>query len=232
MCGTPRLGRGCRSPARINGIAGAVMHLLLLDDHLLFLDGLRSVLADRMPGSDIDLCRTATEALSRLQSAPGIDLALVDLHMPGTSGIALLRLLAAHGIDTPVAVLSASEDALMIAAALDAGAVGYIPKHFDTDHMVAALDAIMRNGEFIPAEFAASLHDARRASAHGLSARQLDVLDLLARGLTNRRIGEQLGISEHTVKSHVRALLSATGAGNRAECAARARERGWLPERL
>jgi DNA-binding NarL/FixJ family response regulator len=200
------------------------MNLLIADDHRLFLDGLRLMLERAYPGATVVEARDGLEALRCVESLPPFDLALVDLRMPGLDGIEFLRRFDAQHIATPVVILSGSDEPADVAAALDAGALGYITKQVTSEVLKGALDQVLDGNVYVPAALAREVsrwRESRRALASTvqLSRRQLDVLRLMGQGLGNAEIGEQLKLSEATVKTHVAALLRATGTANRTACA-------------
>ncbi len=208
------------------------MRLLLCDDHALVRDGLRLALDDVAESVEIleaDGFEAACE-LARRETA--LDLVLLDLQMPGVSGLDGVRHFREAFPALPLAVVSANEDAGTIRAAIDLGAAGFIPKSLGREPLVAAVRLVLSGGVFVPEaalspDAAASpeaLGEHRRRRAAGLTGRQREVLALMARGLTNREICGVLEIAENTVKTHVKAILEALDASNRTEASVLARE--------
>lgn len=189
------------------------MKILLTDDHQLFADGLGLVL-DSLEG-DVECLNAANghEALEVVSHHPDIDVALIDLSMPDMNGIELMRAIRARGHSTPMVLLSSTDDIYSIRAALNAGAVGFIPKSFGREELQTALREILSGNVYLPASTRRALHQLNEAGtadgSQGLTERQLSVLGLLARGHANKKIAQILFISENTVKFHVRALLKA-----------------------
>ncbi len=195
------------------------MHLLLVDDHAMFRQGLTFLLSDLQPDLSFAEASHCEEALACLADKPA-DLVLLDLNMPGSDRLsALVRVRQAHPA-TPVVVLSGEEDPALIQAALDAGASGFIPKSSSSQLLLAALQVILAGGVYLPA---ATLSQApgETAPANGeapsLSDRQLAVLLKAVQGVPNKIIAYDLGIAEGTVKTHLSAAYRALGVNNRIE---------------
>ena len=190
--------------------------LLLVDDHRIFLDGLRLALAPLSPGLQIHTAQNAAEAESCLRQRD-FDLILLDLRLPDVPGLELLQRWQQQGRLTPVAILSASDSSLDAQAALAAGALGFIPKSADGDALRQAVTRVLL-GETLPVP---------RDKAP-LTPRQQEILLLLADGLPNKAISRQLGLSEDTVKTHLKALFQELEVHTRTACVSAARQRGWL----
>ena len=198
------------------------MKILVCDDHAIFRAGLRTVL-DGLPG-DVELVESPdAEAGIEVVAEGGIDLVLLDLDMPGMHGSRALRELRSRHPDVAVVIISASEDASKVRDALEAGASGFIPKSSSAELLRAALEVVFSGGVYIPrqllevevAEDAADEHRKQRGAQ--LTARQREVLVLMSRGLSNREIGEVLGIAAGTVKAHAAALFEILEVANRTE---------------
>lgn len=212
------------------------MRILICDDHALFREGLRHVLVELGQAPEILEASNSEEAIALAADDPELAMVLLDLHMPGTSGLATLETLGERFPTLPVVMVSASEDAGEIRGALDAGASGFIPKSSSGAVLRSAVQLVLAGGVYVPpvaldgaAAPAPAAAAARGASGlrtrYGkLTARQLEVLRLLAKGLTNREICSVLGIAEGTVKAHIAALLDALDVANRTEAVAAMRE--------
>lgn len=173
-----------------------------------------------------------------------IDLAIVDLYMPGMNGPGGLRRLREVRPQTPVAVLSGSINAQDIEGALDAGAAGYLPKTMIGAAFVNALSLVLNGERFVPSEFYIGLRDrganmiagpegeasAERAPI-GLTSRQWAVLRELVAGRSNKEIAKILGIEEITVKVHLQAVFKRLQVSNRTQAATYAMQRGWFNNR-
>ncbi len=200
------------------------MKTLLADDHPLMREGVRQVLAQLENGVEI-LDAHDYPSLFAVAAAHGdLDLALVDLNMPGLVGMQGISQFRHRFPDIPLVVLSASELPHDIRSALEAGALGYIPKATPTDDMLLALRQVLAGDIYVPACLdpseatgAAPTADSGTSVLDGFTARQREVARLLGHGFTNKAIGSMLGMSENTVKVHVAGIFRALGVSNRTE---------------
>jgi DNA-binding NarL/FixJ family response regulator len=205
------------------------MRILICDDHALFREGLELVLAQLEPGARLESVADAEGALALVAADPGFDLVLLDLALPGLPGLDALQTLRRDHPTVPVVVLSASESPTDARAALERGASGFIPKSSRGSVLLAAVRLVLGGGVYVPPLLldAPPAPAPRESSAkHGLTGRQLEVLRLIARGLTNAQIAAALGISGATVKNHLERIYGALDASNRTEAALRMRELG------
>jgi DNA-binding NarL/FixJ family response regulator len=199
------------------------MKILLADDHPLMREGVRQVLAQLEPPLEIIDAQDYPSLFAQTATHPDLDLALVDLNMPGFVGMQGIAQFRNRFPDIPLVVLSASESPHDIRSALEAGALGYIPKAASTAVMLAALRQVLAGDLYVPnclgdsglhsvapADFVALQHS-------GLTARQLDVARLLAQGCANKAIGGMLAMTENTVKVHIAAIFRAFNVTNRTE---------------
>jgi DNA-binding NarL/FixJ family response regulator len=215
------------------------MRILLADDHALFRDGVASLLrawGHEVVGETSDGSTTVTLAVALRP-----DLVLMDVAMPGGGGIEATRQLAASGPGIAIVMLTASEDIDDLFAAIKAGARGYLLKNLEAADLRAMLDAVGRGEAAITPSIAARIlaELARQDQAAGvrdvardpdrLTERELDVLRLVVDGLRNKEIAAQLGVSENTVKFHLRNILDKLHAESRAEVVARAVREGLVP---
>ena len=215
------------------------MKLLLIDDHALFLSGMKHMLEDRLEAAVVLDASSQSAAMEILDTNPDIDLILVDLSMPGTHGLDLIPGLENRNIWCPVAVVSATDKAQEIQAVVDSGAMGFIHKSTSPENMLEAIHTIISGTPWFPGEIMRRLEDAKyhrigqqlidHARQYHLGKRQLQVLDLMSQGLSNQQIAETLFIGEPTVKSHVSTLFKALGVSNRTQCVQRAAEERLLP---
>jgi two-component system response regulator DevR len=208
--------------------------VMLVDDHALVRSAVRQALA----APDIQVVGEASTADEALLLAPQLapDVLLLDLNLPGTSGLGLLRELAPRLPKTRIVMLTVSDDRRDLLDAVRSGAAGYLTKDLSPDALQRAVRGI-RSGDLamsraMAAEVINQLAGATnrpsaagsRSDLPGISAREEQVLALLADGLTDREIAERLGISPRTVETHVGSLLSKLGVRNRAQAARRYRE--------
>lgn len=212
------------------------MKILVVDDYALVREGLRHALRALDDSVEVLEARDAEEALRLIAQQPALDLVLLDIGLPGMDGfLALDEFRRAHSA-VPVVVLSASAAQRDIAAALNMGAMGYIPKMAPREVMLRALRLVLAGGVYIPPQ-AIGMHDytgsAAGASAVpqsleelGLTDRQRQVLGLIAQGKPNKVIANELQISEPTVKAHVTEILRALKASSRAQAMVTARRFG------
>lgn len=200
------------------------MNLLLIDDHPLFGVGFVHALTRARDGVRVETALTLDEGLSIAAHWTAIDAVLIDYRLGGDNGLAGLR---AFGTRLPLVarvLISGEEDPQLAANARLAGAAGFLSKSLSIDDLLLALDAICSGGEHFPRPQVRD-HGPRTGA---VTPRQLEVLALVARGRQNKNIADDLGIAERTVKLHITALLSLTGARNRTHLVARARELGLL----
>lgn len=194
------------------------LSLLLVDDHRIFLDGLSLALGPLCADLHIRTAESAAAAEACLQYTT-FDLILLDLRLPDLPGLELLQRWQQQGRMTPVAILSASDSNLDAQAALAAGALGFIPKSANSDELRQAVTRVLL-GETLPAP--------QTGDKPQLTPRQMEILQLLAEGLPNKSISRQLGVSEDTVKTHLKSLFQEFSVHTRTACVSAARQRGWL----
>jgi two-component system, NarL family, nitrate/nitrite response regulator NarL len=194
------------------------MKFLLVEDHALFRHGLL-LLLDKLPGDHQYLESETCEAAFALTAVHrDLDLILLDLALPGMNGLDGLDRLRALCPDTPIVLLSASENPRFIVDGMRRGAQGFIPKSTDPETMVAALQRILLGCTYVPA-LATRPAAARDEQTLPLTQRQREVLALLAKNCSNKEIAEALGMRVNTVRVHVAAILSALCVDNRVEAA-------------
>ncbi len=197
------------------------MKILVADDHALFREGLRYVLAQL--GDEVEMleAKDCAEALALIGNRSDLDLVLLDLAMPGMDGLAGLRALRARHPSVPVVILAASEEPTDVRQALDGGAMGFIPKSSTSKVMLSALRLVLSGGVYLPPAFLERFQTGRAPiaapslEALGLTPRQHDVLRMLGRGQSNKEIARVLGLAEGTVKLHISAILRGLGVDNR-----------------
>ncbi len=209
--------------------------VLLADDHELAREALRSVLS-REP----DLCivgeaRDGAEAVALTQRLRP-DLVVMDLRMPGLDGLAATREIRAALPETRIVVLTAYEQRAYVLAALRAGASGYLFKGATRQELLATLRAALAGQVQVQAAIAGPLlgqlarGEAPAPQHPGLTARELAVLQRIARGQTNEAIGREMQLTLNTVKTHVAHILRKLDAADRAQAVARAAALGLLDE--
>jgi DNA-binding NarL/FixJ family response regulator len=216
--------------------AGRPIRVMLVDDHSLVRSAVRQALS--IPG--IEIVAEAATAEEAFTLAPGArpDVLLVDVGLPGTSGLQLLHELSSRLPESRFVMLTVSTAERDVLAAFDDGAIGYLTKDITPDALVAAVRGAYAGDLAMSPHMAAMLVHrlvgrSRRGTGIGndpamdnLSAREGEVLRLLADGLTDREIAETLGISRRTVETHVSTVLHKLGVRNRAQAARRYRDTG------
>lgn len=203
--------------------------LLIADDHFVVREGLRAIFS-RVPGFIMaGEAENGIEAVEKFASLRP-DITMMDLRMPLRGGVEAIRFIRRMDSDARILVLSNFEGDEDIAAALDAGAMGYILKHGGGDKIVPAIHAIMEGRKWIPREVADHLTARKRSES--LTAREGEILHLMALGEDNKEIAARIGVSRETVKSHVKSILGKLQVHNRTEAVTVALRRGiiHLPE--
>ena len=217
------------------------MHILLVDDHTLFREALLHVLRQFDNTAMVIEAATAKEAIRLAAHYHDLDLILLDLTLPGLNGLSALPELHELRPTVPLVILSASEDSADIRQALAAGAMGYIPKSSSSHEMITALRLVLAGEVYVPPVMLAALEGLEAASVQvtaasveeggveGLTPRQLEVLRLMAQGLSNKGICKRLNVAEGTVKLHVTAVMRALNTCNRTQAVIAATRRGLIP---
>lgn len=219
------------------------MKILLADDHALIRSGLRSELATLAPKVDFVEAWDAASLRQVFEQNRDLDLALVDLTMPGMQGARSIAALRGDFPAVPLIVVSGIDTGREVQAVLRAGAAGYIPKSAIAQVMLQAIRLVLAGGLYLPPQLMHVLDDVAPERVDGdagrvassdqegaaatrlelLSPRQREVFALLAKGLSNKMIARQLDITEGTVKSHVATIFDVLHVHNRVSAVAEAR---------
>jgi DNA-binding NarL/FixJ family response regulator len=200
------------------------IRVLLADDHPVVRTGLAGMLATETDLEVVAAVASGAEAV-RVAAELSPDVILMDLRMPGMDGHQAIRALASAGMVRRVIVLTTYQSDADVAPVLAAGASGYLLKDVPADDLFAAIRAVAAGGKVIAPAVAAQ-RDARGGA--GPTARELEVLRLVARGLSNREIGAALFVSEATVKTHLLHLFEKLGVPDRTAAVTRALELGLV----
>jgi DNA-binding NarL/FixJ family response regulator len=239
-------------PPRVSsssGSTGTRLRVLLVDDHRLFLEGLRNLLTSQ----GIEVVGLAHDGFQALAEARLLhpDVILMDIKMPRCDGVAATRLIKAEMPDCKIVMLTMSEDEQSLFEAIKSGASGYLLKILDADDFFAYLSDLQAGrAPFSPGlaakileEFAHRVPQAdssgrtptgvipvqRNADEGALSARQIQILTLVARGQTYREVADTIGIAERTVKYHMSEILERLHLDNRAQVISYATRMGLVP---
>lgn len=208
--------------------------VLVADDHPLYRDALSSLVSAAFDDVTVKECEDVASALGHL-SGGDIDLVLLDLSMPDADGLDGLRRLRAASPGTPVIICSAHDDPQLVREAFKFGVSGYLPKSSGTEVTKHALQLVRSGGVYVPSQaliesVAQAPEDGGLAGNGGggsrcadLTPRQLAVLALLEKGMSNKSIARELDIGEITVKAHVSAILRKLGVDNRVQAVVVAR---------
>ncbi len=199
--------------------------VLVVDDAVLFQAGLISALG----GAGFDVVGEAQDAMAAVAKAEQLqpDIVVLDVLMPGISGLEVVDKIIAAAPKTKVVLLTSSESGEDLLAAVRSGAMGYIVKTTPLPELVAGIEAVVHGGAVVSPAMLGKLFgtvaqllrhkDLVSARKPSLTGREVEVLQFIARGLTSREIGEHLYISENTVKNHVRNILDKLGLHSRGE---------------
>jgi DNA-binding NarL/FixJ family response regulator len=211
-------------------VASPGLRILLADDHEMVRLAMRHALTSLADAIEWLEAATAADVERLVDEDP--DLALLDLHMPGSDGVPWIRRLRARCPTLPVIVVSAEESPALVRALVDCGVAGFIPKSDSAAVVLQAVRLVLSGGTYAPLRFLAANGtavtppaDAPGASGYGLTARQIEVLTLLAQGRPNKSIARELGLSEGTVKVHLLAIFRALGVRNRTEAVVTAQKK-------
>lgn len=201
-----------------------MLKLLVIEDHTLVREGLLQAVRKLEQGVVCIGAADAEEALQLLEEGgDDYDLCLLDLMLPGLNGIGCLGVLRNRHPMLPVVIISALDDPNTVARAMRAGAAGFVSKASSGVELRAALRQVLAGETCLPPALRGMLPNAgkRRANTlakrYGLSQAQMRVLEPLVQGMTNRQIGDLLGLTEGTIKVHVSSILKLLNVANRAQ---------------
>ncbi len=213
---------------------GKPLRVVLADDHAMVRQGIRQFLEE---GGEIAVVAEAAdgEETLRLVARHRPDVVVLDIQMPGMSGIEVTKEIRAHFPGIRVLILTAYDDDPYVLALLRAGADGYILKSAEAEDLVRAVRAVAAGQSALSPEVARRLVQ-RMASgepglagpAEALTEREVEVLRLAAQGFSNKEIGRRLGISARTVQGHLANIYGKLGVNNRTAAVVEGRRRGWI----
>lgn len=209
------------------------MQVLIADDHSIVRSGLTHLVGELDEQATVVAATSFGQVAAILDQGTSFDLIVMDLRMPGLGGLDEVEALVRRVAPVPVAVFSMIESPDEMRAVLSRGVRAFIPKSTDDVLVVNILRLVMAGGSYVPPVLGmpgGAAATASRATApslfDGLTRRQLEVLDLLAQGLSNQDIGERLGLNLSTVKTHVTGVLKALGVGSRTQAVLLVKESG------
>ena len=212
-----------------------MIRLLIIDDHEMVREGLKAMLVTEPDFSIVGDAANAEQALELIERLHP-DVALLDVRLPGESGVEVCRTVSERYPDTAVIILTTFTDENLVARCIQAGARGFIVKDIERFDLKRSIRAVARGEAAIdPKAAVAVLAQLRRAplvageaAPEPLSSQQIVILRLVAQGLSSREIATQLYLSENTVKGYVQEILHRLGVKNRTEAVMVAVKQGWL----
>lgn len=218
---------------RAAGMAATVgcMKMLVVDDHAILRQGLAALLLDSGTASEVLHAADQAQGLAMLAAHGDLEAVLLDLRLPDSDGLGAITAFARASPTVPIIIVSASEEAGDVRRALELGALGYVPKSASPETLLSAVRLVLSGEIYVPPLMlsAAAAAGAAVAPLEPLTPRQHEVLAALARGLSNKEIGQTFGLSEKTVKVHVGAIFRALGVTNRTQAARAAHAAGLIP---
>jgi two-component system, NarL family, nitrate/nitrite response regulator NarL len=214
------------------------IRVLLVDDHALFRSGVKTLLERHEDFAVVDEAGDGLEGIKRARSLKP-DVVLLDLHMPGISGLEALRAMTEEMPGIRVLMLTVSEDAHDLMEALRAGACGYLLKNIEMDALLDSIRRAARGDSVVSPQMTAKLIQgvreepraaARVAERDRFSPRERDILACLAKGGSNKEIARELDLAESTVKIHVQNIFKKLHMTSRVQVALYAAEHGYGPQ--
>lgn len=202
--------------------AGEGATVIVADDHPLVREALRHALAVALEGVRVLEAASLPDALALIDS-DAVDLAILDLNMPGMNGFAGLAQLRSSEPALPVAIVSATTDPEVVRRALELGAAGFIPKTLPLGAIAEAIRTILAGEIWVPGDLQPPPNDEMARRLRELTPQQLRVLAMISQGLPNKQIAFALSVGEPTVKAHVTAILRKLGVTSRTQAVIAAR---------
>lgn len=213
------------------------MKILIVDDHSLVREGLKAILSQSDLEAQFVEAWDAAGLQTEIKNHPDLALVLLDIGLPGISGLELIAHIMAQRPRLPIIMLSADHEPFTVTRALNLGASGFLPKSSLSQVLVSAIRLVIAGGVYIPPEALQKsafrptpthmpMHAAMSFEALGFTARQIEVFQLLLQGMSNKQICREIDIAEATVKIHVRAILRALTVNSRSEAIVRAAQLG------
>ncbi len=201
------------------------IQILIVDDHPVMCSGLSNILSTQPGMTVVGAVGSGSEALQFIVREK-VDLMLLDLRMPGMDGISVLKALQRIADSPKVVVLTSYEQDEMIYQAIRSGAQGYVLKDASEADLVAAITSVYAGKRYIPTEIAARLAD--RMMRDDLTPREIQTLELLAKGWTNKQIASALNLSDYTIRHYVNNIMEKLKVSDRTEAVSMAFKSGLL----
>jgi DNA-binding NarL/FixJ family response regulator len=201
------------------------VRIVIAEDHLIARVGVKTIINTQPDMTVVAEAANGMQAVE-LYRKHRPDVTLMDVRMPVLNGVEAIIAIRAEFADASIIALSTYGGDEDIRRALQAGARAYLTKDVLHDELIRAIHAVHAGGKYLPASVSAALESS--ALPAGLSAREMEVLSLIVKGLGNKHIAYQLGIAEHTVKNHVKNILSKLSVDDRTQAATAAIQRGII----
>jgi DNA-binding NarL/FixJ family response regulator len=207
------------------------IRIVVVDDHALFRRGLVGLLSEMENFKVVGEASNGEQALG-IVAKQTPDIVLLDINMPGMSGIETLSALQKQGLKSQVLMLTISQQEEDLLGAIRAGAQGYLLKNAEPETLQNTIKQVVAGKSVLAPEVTAQVfrlvRNGQLGSSNVLTGREVEVLQYLARGLTTSQTGTEMFISENTVKTHIRHILEKLEVSNRAEAVAKASQLGML----
>jgi NarL family two-component system response regulator LiaR len=212
---------------------GDKIRVLLADDHVVLREATAELVNHQPDMEVVGQTATGKETIAQAKKLHP-DVVVMDIAMPRLGGQEATRRIVAECPTTRVLVLTAHQEADYIIALLEAGAIGYLPKTVSLNELLDAIRATSRGESVLPPSVASVVvrhlvGPRKQAPETGLTPREMDVLRLLAQGLTNYQIARQLGLSVRTIEAHLTHIYAKLDVNSRTEAALLAQRKGWIP---
>jgi len=206
-------------------MSDGIIRILIIDDHPVVRAGLASMLNTQRGIQVVASAASGEEALAELESIH-VDIILIDLRMPGMGGLQTIRAIKLKKDAPRIIVLTSFDTDEDIYQSVGAGAHGYVMKNASQDRLIEAIGMVHAGKRYFPADIASRL--AERMARSNLTAREHQILQLVAKGLTNKEIGQAFGISDKTARNHVNSIISKLEVSDRTEAATIAIRQGLV----
>jgi DNA-binding NarL/FixJ family response regulator len=213
------------------------MKVLIVDDHALIREALRAVLKQLKPEAAVFECSSSRQAMHLVEENPDVSLILLDINLPDRDGLSVLAELRERYATIAIIVLSGTDDQHTVRRAFKLGALGFIPKTTERGVMLNAIQLVLSGGIYIPSEILDGEDTIAPRSANkpsrkfpndlGITDRQIDVLELLMKGKSNKDIARTLNMGVPTVKNHITVIFKALEVTNRTEAVIKLGQMGW-----